>query len=697
MLFGVLILILVLISSLYAGMTVYKKQKKDLAKTIFYYAAWNCFVISCLKVLVGDIELTLYESFSQIWLRSLLHYGILMFVVSLIMYIFCKYLVKQKIYALIKYDAFCLFVALSIYYLIIGKITNISYCILWGASLIGTFIVCAIKKTKDDTEESTSMKEFCKRVIPFLFFCLISNVIFSPCELYLSNANEFLFSFGKYFSIILLYACILFVVYFAGIYWLVPGKWVNIYTTIIFSVTVLSYLQGTIFNGALGVLDGSKQVWSFQQKCLNLIVWGIVIGIIAVISYKGKTKIFTYICIYISLIQCVTLVFLGVQSEEKTQNQYYVLTTDSMLELGTEENTVVFVLDWYDNQILNWILEEDKDFLQPLQDFTWYQDVTSKYAFTEMSIPYLLTGIEWTVGEGSDQYRERAFNDKENVLSKIYNDDYEVGVYTSPKYVSTTVKDEIVNYSKEIKYSCNFIDVVGLTNKSTRYKNAPFFMKGIFWYSTNDVDNLAVSENVFNTTSDVWFYQDLRKNELKVKDSCSKAYRFYHLWGAHVPCNMNEKMESVENGSRTAQAKGDLKIVFEYIDQMEELGVYDNATIIITADHGQNTVLNIKNYDEHYEDKKLQETSSPILFVKQSNQKQNEITPNTQHVSHKEVISSIADATGVHNTYGKNLNQIDENDNEVRFFEFYRNPDIPYTKYAIKGNAMDVKNWSIVD
>lgn len=479
-------------------------------------------------------------------------------------------------------------------------------------------------------------------------------------------------------------------------YWLIPSKWLDIYVVIIFGITFLNYLQGNILNGSLGVLDGSKQTWNVQQICLNIVVWVVVAGVIFTITYKGKAKIFKYICVYIALVQCVTLVILGVQSEKKTQNQYYTLTTDSMLELGTEENIIVFVLDWYDNQILNWVLEADENFLQPLQDFTWYQDVTSKYAFTEMSIPYLLTGIDWTVEEEADKYRERIFSDNDNVLSQIYDAGYEVGIYTSPKYVSTTVKDQVVNYSKEIEYSCNFTDVIEVTNKSTRYKNAPFLLKSLFWYSTNDIDKLTVSQNVFDTTNDVWFYQDLKKKELKVKDTCKKAYRFYHLWGAHVPCNMNDKMESVENGSRTEQAIGDLKIVFEYIDQMKKLGVYDNATIIITADHGQNTVLNIKNYNEHYEDRKLQETSSPILFVKQPQQRQDKIRPCDYHVSHKEVVSSIADSAGVLNIDGKNLQKIDENDNKVRYFEFYRNPDIPYTKYAIEGNAMDVDSWSIV-
>lgn len=37
----------------------------------------------------------------------------------------------------------------------------------------------------------------------------------------------------------------------------------------------------------------------------------------------------------------------------------------------------------------------------------------------------------------------------------------------------------------------------------------------------------------------------------------------------------------------TEQAKGAFKMVFDYLDELKRLGVYEDATIVITADHGQ--------------------------------------------------------------------------------------------------------------
>lgn len=104
MLFWVLMLVLIMISITMTMLTIYKNQKKYLVKTFFYYGTWNFWVISSLKVYVGDGCLTIYESFAQIWTRSLVHYGILMFAASAAMYIFCKYILRQKMYMFIKYN-----------------------------------------------------------------------------------------------------------------------------------------------------------------------------------------------------------------------------------------------------------------------------------------------------------------------------------------------------------------------------------------------------------------------------------------------------------------------------------------------------------------------------------------------------------------------------------------------------------------
>jgi len=65
-------------------------------------------------------------------------------------------------------------------------------------------------------------------------------------------------------------------------------------------------------------------------------------------------------------------------------------------------------------------------------------------------------------------------------------------------------------------------------------------------------------------------------------------FAYIHLHGSHTPYVMNEKAEPAAPGTSSAiiQTKGCFHIVYEYLDQLKQLGMYENSTIIIFGDHG---------------------------------------------------------------------------------------------------------------
>lgn len=98
---------------------------------------------------------------------------------------------------------------------------------------------------------------------------------------------------------------------------------------------------------------------------------------------------------------------------------------------------------------------------------------------------------------------------------------------------------------------------------------------------------------MWTVNNDIVFHEMIEESGLSLDESgdCSGAFRFYHLKGAHSLFTMNDEFRETAAiaGNQISQSRGALKIVYEYIQNMKKLGVYDNATIIITADHGQNT------------------------------------------------------------------------------------------------------------
>lgn len=72
---------------------------------------------------------------------------------------------------------------------------------------------------------------------------------------------------------------------------------------------------------------------------------------------------------------------------------------------------------------------------------------------------------------------------------------------------------------------------------------------------------------------------------------------------------MNEYGESAKFDSYMQglyqQTAGDLNMITEYIGQLKKLGIYDDTTIIITADHGITGTLEELDYER-----------MPSLFIK---------------------------------------------------------------------------------
>ena len=82
------------------------------------------------------------------------------------------------------------------------------------------------------------------------------------------------------------------------------------------------------------------------------------------------------------------------------------------------------------------------------------------------------------------------------------------------------------------------------------------------------------------------FYQVLLEQGLGVNSSFENLFSINHIQGLHGPCITGVNGERVEETDVTVTMQGISVILAEYITQLKEIGVYDNATIFLIADHG---------------------------------------------------------------------------------------------------------------
>ena len=159
------------------------------------------------------------------------------------------------------------------------------------------------------------------------------------------------------------------------------------------------------------------------------------------------------------------------------------------------------------------------------------------------------------------------------------------------------------------------------------YRAMPKLIKNCFYVDMSDYsDVVSVVENpIMHENYD--FYEGLLNKGLS-KGGKDKMFIVQHLMGTHLLKNDSFGIYK-ENAVEEETALGCIHIVSEYISQLKVLGVYDDSTIIITADHGW-------EYGQQ-----------PIFFIKEKDVKQDEIADNSSPVTFNELLPTLAYEAGI--------------------------------------------------
>jgi hypothetical protein len=634
----------------------------------------------------------LLDSFWDLKAITLVHYGIPLFVMALFFPLMVHLMFREKVYAIIRYFDSILFLCITFMFFIVKKVNNRSYIVAYTIAFIITTVAIIYRRIDKVgyVLENGVDKASVKKIVIMTLYWFITVAIFNPNELYLSNADEFPMSYWYFFGKLFVGCIVILVVLLVGEFFYLSKAHLDIFALALFILVTLGYIQGMFLNGKMASLDGSNAAFDMFKIVINLVIW-LISGTVIVALYRFKRetmrKFVGIIAIWITLIQIVSLVTVIITSDETADKTETALTIKERIEVGAKNNIIVFVLDKYDERVMDKILEEDSDFLEPLHDFTYYKNATSEFSLTYCAVPYLISGTDFD--EDSDRAYPSYVYNGENMITDLYNAGYEIGIYTDKKYVSENLKDYIVNYEDGVVRTCSTFDLVELMLQCSRYKMSPLIAKDYYLYNSGTISDLVADETIVNINNDLPLYDSLMDEGVYVDESnTSGTFRFIHMYGAHPPYNMTADFQhkTDDNEDVVSQATGSMKIVYEYISQLKELGKYDDATIIITADHGYNQGL----YDD---EGNISDISVPIMFVKKPGETSYVIKESNAPVSHEDLIPTIKSVAGV-GTDERMIDEIEEGEDRTRIFRIC-DGEI-YRKYEITGNVYDINSWKLL-
>lgn len=687
-LFILLMLVLASVSALLLKMLTGRKQiTVNFARAVWFFFCVSYFLVSGAKLFLGEDESTLLESLWDIHYITFVHYALPLCVTGAALPCLIVLLLKKKAGKYIDlFDTGIIAGGILSSVVCGGILGNFYFCILFAVCALLALLLTFLYQDEISYFGRGEYAEGCRMILPPALLAVVMLLLYFPGELFVANPDEFPCAFWGFLGTLVLGSLALAAAAVViGLFFL-PKSVIRLMSFLVFGLLAAGYLQALFLNGKLEILNGEElQAWSLSRQIINIAIWILVVGLIVFAGYRksGMWKVYRTVCIYICLIQAVSLGYMVITTDLANDDKSCALTTSGSLELSGEDNVLVFILDRFDSETFEKIMADDNGYLEPLSDFTYYDNATSQFSMTRSSIPYLLTGVPWN-GELPDDYVAYAYQEG-RVLQAMSEKDYDMGIYAAVEYYSPLLYGITDNYSDHAERHCIFGETVAMMYKTSMYKMMPFTWKNKYSYYSSDIYDIVSSEGIWNIENDIPFYQGLIHEGLALDETVDKAFRFYHMRGVHPPYYLSENMEHDKTGrqiSEMSQARGSLKIVYEYLRQMQELGVYDSATIVITADHGQRVDIGGGI------------TSRPVLLVKEAGAMQESMTINSAQVSQENLTATLLKAADIDwQGYEKPLEEVPPGEERERTYVDF-SPDTAI-QYSINGDVKEIENWGI--
>ena len=532
-------------------------------------------------------------------------------------------------------------------------------------------------------------------------------------EIFGSNGDSLVFGLAAVWWIPVVF-CLLFAVIAAALLSLLQGRPFYIAMAVVFALTVAAYVQSLFLNHGMMPADGGFIGWTdwyfIEKMIVSGIIWILIVAAVVFASTLDAHRVLkasTALACAIMVVQLVGVTSVAVDSSQNTvaeQGKPYV-TRGSLLTVSPKSNVIVFVLDTYDTAILDEVLEENPAFLDDFEDFTYFHNSAGTMIPTTNAIPNMLTALKPAPGEDIAEYRATKY-EKGTYLPDIHDLGYSIGIYTDSMMADFNnpadhaVADLTLNVHPVSRAPIDVWRTFVAMEQCALYREAPWALKPVFWYYTSDINNRMIADSGDSNMDDSLYELDdaailkmVRERGLEASDRGENgAFRFIHLFGPHFPFSINEEGEFVGTNQtgQIAQAQGSMKVVTAYMDELKRLGLYDEATIIVTADHGVWFLT----------DDPVRAPISPIMLAKPSKSSASGNRAPAEYsnmpVDHDDIQPTVINAMGGDGAkYGTTLFEVDDPD-RVRYFDALTSAGDAgqhFIEYAITGDVMDLKNW----
>ena len=556
------------------------------------------------------------------------------------------------------------------------------------------------------------------------FFTVFTILVVAPLELVASSARDLSFNLNDVAGPVIIAGLVITLV-LTVILSLLRKRVFNVATALVGAIGVASYVQAVFLNGGMPLADGHEVIWSnfTSQMIVSGLIWLVIIAAAVVFSLLKARQLRTGLLVTATaliIVQAVGVASLWGPSiaasiDAHAEHQQVIATREGLYNVSSKKNVVVFVLDTTDTAFVQKLYDEYPETFAPLTGFTWYRNSVGSMIPTRYGIPSLVFENRIRPEQSASDFIQNWSNNS-HYLNNVNQLGYSVGLYTDNFNWAYTdyMYNRTINYHEPRGRGVeNQLDVLGalrILYKTAFCRDMPWVFKPRFWYYTEDLnmrmrkpvnmDEVDLSSQPY-TEDDLKYYQELQHYGLSIDDSAGQngSFRFIHLIGSHPPYTLDRNVEPTSDPSKEnveEQTMGAYRIVAQYIAELKRLGVYENTSFIITADHG----------DWYLTNTDIQQPSAPVIMYKPAGQTAEEAAQPMQisdaPVWHYDILAQTLKDMGVDqqtlSNYTTPLDESYEGETRPRYYiETISNGkrDIFVREFVINGDANDMKNWSL--
>ena len=580
-----------------------------------------------------------------------------------------------------------------------------------------------MNQNQNSSKQKPAYKGFTikEKLLPVILLSLAAPFLvcfFGPFEIFGNNIDQFKFTFGD-FGLICALLFIGIAAVICTVLLLLRGRAFDVAYGLVFGVSLMIFIQGNFLSIGLSSLagDGTEEI-GLGSMIVNAVIWTLVIGgsvaaVLLLNRYRDMVKLISAVAIVavlgsslisFAVLALTTDVLAGKENVAMTEGEQ-MLTVKNLDTFATDQNVIVFIVDRFDYTYYDDAQKNYPEIFDQLDGFTYFADYITLYPRTFPGALHVLTGEKTDFTLSHDEYMTGAYKNSEHLLS-IKEQGFDVNIYTDDYYCYEDAGD-MSAYAENLsgKISYDIVQSASLSIDMIRlslYRYLPFCLQGIVGQvSTPMFDKYVEYETEYDvfSTNMPKVYELMTKDEFTLRQS-EKGYSFIHVDGCHLPTeydsDYNPLPEEDPDGlswNTENVMRQSFKIINRYIAEMKRLGVYDNATIIITGDHAR-----IRS------DSAVPNNSYvTALLVKPAGVSEGEIKNNYAQLDVDNVLATIKEASGIP-TDEPTVFEVPEGQEQVRNLWFQRyekdaSGKVMYENiiYEIRGNGKDFANWTIVD